>query len=89
MTLEQLFALGATSCAGAIDLKNQHIGTLLASGEVLLTPDGEEIVAAATTEPAPAEAPKAPAKKVAAKKVAKPAVDDEPDLGSLLLGDDE
>lgn len=89
MTLEQLFALGAASIGGNIDLKGKNIGRLLANGEVLISPEGEEVLAdlkpAVDVEPA---APVAKAKR--SKKAAEPAVetpppaDDDGGLGDLL-----
>lgn len=82
MTLEQLFALGATSTCGNIDLKGKNVGRLLASGEVLITPEGEEVLASHQVPPVA----KPKRSKKAAEPVVEPAApaDEDADLGDLL-----
>lgn len=58
MTLDQITALGATVCAGQIDLHNKNIGFLSPDGPVL-TPDGEEALKALASDPMDAPAPQA------------------------------
>lgn len=60
MTLDQLLAMGATVCGGAVDLNNKHMGTLQMDGSVMLSVDGlmfvEEMARTVVIgEPAPAK----------------------------------
>lgn len=43
MTLEELFAMGATSVGGAIDLRGRNIGRLTANG-LVISRDGQEFL---------------------------------------------
>lgn len=65
MTLDKILALGATVCAGQIDLANKNIGFLSPEGPVL-TPDGEEALKALVYDPLDAPAPQARKRKARA-----------------------
>lgn len=58
MTLDKIQALGATVCAGQIDLNGVNIGFLSADGPVL-TPEGEEALKELVYDPLDAPAPRA------------------------------
>jgi hypothetical protein len=59
MKIAELVARGATVCGGGVDYQREYIGKLMADGEVLLSPRGEEVVAGfAPIKQAPPAPPK-------------------------------
>jgi hypothetical protein len=53
MKIAELVAHGVKVCGGGVDYQNEYLGKLMADGDVLLTPRGEEVVAAFTVAKAP------------------------------------
>lgn len=90
MDIDTLLKLGFTVSGGQIDRGGKNYGQVTKTG-VLLTPDGEDLVAAllqpveapAPVAPKPARAPKAP--KAPAAEAPAPAPASELDLGDLGL----
>lgn len=79
MKLDDLEALGATVTCGNVDINNVYVGKLLKDGDVLLSADGEavvaELMAAQEAKPVAAKAGKAA-------KAAKAAQEDAPQAGA-------